>query len=202
MNDQDFQNNWVDGKTWIIGSPATGDSSAQNGDVVRFTSSNGVKGVEIVHTEDPNSTVDEWATYCWLDGNDLVGVKVFRISLDIAPETPEKLTCRFVDDPLVPLTVPDPANPASPPRLVGFLTSSFVVPALPARSVSIGEDPSPVELPGNPAKGERRNPGPVISPGGDSGKNHRDTATAIFVATEGGPTTTPPDSTPTETTMA
>jgi hypothetical protein len=194
MNDQDFQNNWVDHKTWVIGSPTTGDPSMQNGDVVRFTLSGGVKGVQIVQKEDsttgdPNEKVDDWATYCWLDGDDLVGVKVFRVSLDIAPDKPEKLTCRFVDNPLVPLTIPDPANPTGPPRLVGFLNASFAASAPPARSISVGQEPPPAGLPGNPPSGARRNPGPPSfpQPGGNGGENHRDTATAVFVATEGGP---------------
>ncbi len=194
MNDQDFQNNWVDGKTWIIGSPTTGDPSMQNGDVVRFTFSDGVKGVQIVQTVDPttgepSNAVDQWATYCWLDGDSLIGVKAFRITLDVMPDTSEKLTCRFVDNPLVPLTIPDPADPTGPPRLVGFLNASFAASAPPARSISVGRETPPAELPGNPPSGARRNPGPPSfpQPGGNGGENVRDTATAVFVATEGGP---------------
>jgi hypothetical protein len=92
MDNLQFQNNWVNGKTWLIKS-VNGDPVVKQGDIVYFTTT--PKTVQIRHV---NLATDVWSLTCAIDGDALVGTRKsdkqsFRIQLD----SPTQISCQLVN---------------------------------------------------------------------------------------------------------
>ncbi|HEV7505979.1 MAG TPA: hypothetical protein VGS07_13815 [Thermoanaerobaculia bacterium] len=91
MNDLQFQNNWVHGKTWLIES-VNGDPRVRQGDIVQFTTA--PKRIQIQRA---NLPPEVWSTSCAIAGDSLVGInsdnKIFRIQQN----SPTRISCQLVD---------------------------------------------------------------------------------------------------------